>query len=60
MLLFRKVSFFNPLTAGAVHIRFFFIFYQHITYQLLNLLKIKHDINQQDLKFVDLHVVTSE
>ena len=46
----------NPLTAGAVHIRFFTFFYQHITYQLLNLLK----INQHDLKFVDLHFVKSE
>ena len=49
-----------PLTAGAVYNVFFFIFSQHLTYQLLNLLKIKRDINQQDLKFVDLHFVESE
>ena len=40
---------FNPLTAGAAHIRVF-IFYQHIGYKLLNMLKIKRDINQQYLK----------
>ena len=33
-------SFFNPLTAGAAYIRVF-IFYQHIKYHLLNMLKIK-------------------
>ena len=30
------------------------------TYQLLNPLEIKSDINQQDLTFVDLHFVESE
>ena len=44
---------FNPLTAGAVYIHFFCIFYKHITYQLLTLLKIKSDINQQGLAFLD-------
>ena len=39
---------------------FIFIFYYHIRYQLLNLLKIKSDIIQQDLKFVDLQLVKSE
>ena len=34
----------NPLTAGVAYIRVF-IFYQHITYHLLNMLKIKYDIN---------------
>ena len=29
-------------------------------YQLLNMLKIKCDINQQYLKTVDLHIVKSE
>ena len=38
----------------------FTFFYKHITYQLLNLLKIKRDINQQDLKLADLHFVKSE
>ena len=38
----------------------FYIFYHHITYQFLNLLKIKSDINQQDLKCVDLYFVKSE
>ena len=50
---------FNPLTAGAAYIRFF-IFYSHIQYNILNTLKIKCDINQQDLKRVDLHFVKSE
>ena len=49
----------NPLTAGVAYIRVF-IFYQHINYHLLNMLKIKCDINQQYLKTVDLHFVKSE
>ena len=49
----------NPLTAGAAHIRVF-IFYQHIKYHILNMLKIKCDIKQQNLKRVDLHFVESE
>ena len=50
---------FNPLTAGAACNRVF-IFYQHISYHILNMLKIKCDINLQDLKGVDLHFVKSE
>ena len=46
----------NPLTAGAAYIRVF-VFYQH---HIFNMLKIKCDINQQDLKRVDLHFVKSE
>ena len=49
----------SPLTAGAAYIQVF-IFYQHIKYHILNMLKIKCDINQQDLKIVDLHFVKSE
>ena len=49
----------NPLTAGAANIRVF-IFYQHIKYHILNMLKIKCDINQQDLTRVDFHFVKSE
>ena len=49
----------NPLTAGAAYIRVFII-YQHIKYHILNMLKIKCSINQQDLKRVDLHFVKSE
>ena len=49
----------NPLTAGAASIRVF-IFYLHIEHHLLNMLKIKCDINQQDLKTVDLHFDKSE
>ena len=52
-------TFFNPLTAGAAYIRVF-IFYYHIKYHLLNMLRIKCDINQQYLKTVDLHIVKSE
>ena len=37
-----------------------FIFYQHIKYHLLNMLKIKCNINQQYLKAVDLHIVKYE
>ena len=50
---------FNPLTAGAVHIRFLHLHW-HITYQLLNILKIKNDNNQQNSKFSELHFVKSE
>ena len=49
----------NPLTAGVAYIRVF-IFYQHIKYHILNMLKIKCDINQQDLKRNDLHCVKSQ
>ena len=49
----------NPLTAGVAYIRVL-IFYYHIKYHLLNVLKIKCDINQQYLKTVDLHFVKSE
>ena len=42
---------FNPLAP-------FFQFY--INYHLLNMLKIKFDINQQDLKIGDLHFDKSE
>ena len=37
-----------------------FIFYYHIKYHILNMLKIKCDINQQDLNRVDLHFVKSK
>ena len=37
-----------------------YIFYKHIKYHILNMLKIKCDINQQDLKRVYLHFVKSE
>ena len=50
---------FTPLTSGAAYIRIF-IFYWHIKYHVLNMLKIKCDINQQNLKRVDLHFVKSE
>ena len=53
------LTLFNPLTAGAAYIRVF-IFYQHIKYYLLNMLKTKCDIDQQYLKTVDLHFVKSE
>ena len=49
----------NSLTTGAAYIRVF-IFYQHIKYHLLKMLKIKWDIYQQYLKTVDLHFVKSE
>ena len=49
----------NPLTVGVAYIRVL-IFYQHIKYHLLNMLKIKCDINQQYLKTSDLHIVKSE
>ena len=39
----------NPLTAGAAYIQVF-IFYYHMEYHILNMFKIKCDINQQDLK----------
>ena len=50
---------FNPLTGGGAYIRVF-IFYYNIMYHLLNMLKIKYDINQQYLKTVDLNFVKYE
>ena len=44
---------------GAAYIRVF-IFYWHIKYHILNMLKINCDVNQQDLKKVDLHFCKSE
>ena len=64
MLLHKYVSFipsyitFIHLTAGIDYIRFLH-FYQHIAYQLLSMLKIKHDFNLQYLKIVALHFVES-
>ena len=49
----------NPLTAGAAYKRVL-IFYYHIKSYILNMLQIKCDINQQDLKKVGLHFVKSE
>ena len=43
-----------------VHECILVFFSQHITYQLLNLVNIKHDINQQVFKNVDIHYVKSE
>ena len=48
----------NPLTAGPDYIRVF-IFISTYKYHLLNMLKIKCDINQPDLKIVDLHFIKS-
>ena len=44
------------MLSGAAYIRVF-IFYYHIMYHLLNMLKVKCDINQQYLKTVELHFV---
>ena len=35
-------------------------FYYHMKYHLLNMVKIKHDFNQQYFKTGDLHFVKSE
>ena len=50
---------FNPITAGAVHIRFLHFLLAHYISAFKHV-QIKSDINQQDLKFVDLHFVKSE
>ena len=49
-----KAQEFTPLLV-LLPLVFFLFFYQLIKYQLLNMLKIKHDINQQDFKIVHLH-----
>ena len=59
MFFFKLIQCFNPLTAGAEYIRVF-ILYWHIKYHVLNMLKIKCDINQQYLRRVDLYFVKSE
>ena len=51
----RVLIVFNPLTVGSDYIRGFHILLAHCYYQISNMLKIKRDINQQDLKIVDLH-----
>ena len=53
-----KITPISPFLTKA-YTRLFF-FYQHIKYHILNRLKIKCDINQQDFKRVDLHFVKSE
>ena len=50
---------FNPLTAGAAYI-WVFIFINTLSTTFKIMSKIKCDINQQDLKRVDLHFVKSE
>ena len=55
----RTVGSPDPLTAGVANIQVF-IFYSHIKYPLLNMLKIKCDIKQQYLKTDDLHFVKYE
>ena len=52
---YSAFKFYNPLTAGAAYIRVL-IFYSQIKYHII---KIKCDINQQDLKRVDFHFVKS-
>ena len=59
IILPAKAQFINPLTTGAAYIRVF-IFYQHIRYRIKDMLKIKCDINKEDLKKVHLHFVKSE
>ena len=49
----------NPLTAGAIHIRFLYFLLGHYI-SVFKPVKIKSDINQQDLTFVDRHFVKSE
>ena len=50
---------FTFLTAGAAYIQVF-IFYYHIKYHISDMLNVNCDINQQDLKGVDLNFVKSE
>ena len=54
------IVFINPLTASPDYIRFFLIYWHNKYGHLLNILKIKSDTNQQDLKIVNLHSVKSE
>ena len=51
-------SFFNPLTVGAAYI-LVFIFYSHIKYHILKMLKKKCDINRQDLKRVEPRIAVA-
>ena len=50
----------NPLTAGVVHIRFLHFILAHHYISAFKPVKIKSDINQQDLKFIGFHFVKSE
>ena len=42
------------------YIRGLLPFHYHITYHFLHMLKVKHDINQQDLNMIALHFVKSD
>ena len=48
------------LTAGPDYYIFFYFPSRYIEHQLLNMIKIKRDINRQDLQIVHLHFVKSE
>ena len=50
---------FNPLTSSPVHIRVLHFLLAHYI-SAFKPAKDRNDINQQDLKFVDLHFVKSE
>ena len=52
---------FNPLTVGPDYIRFLiFLLAHYYKYHILNMLKIKGDINHHDLNIVDLHFANAE
>ena len=57
---FRPFFLLNLLTAGAEYIRVFSLNYYHMQYRLLNMIKQWCDINQHDLRGVDLRSVKSE
>ena len=46
----------NPLTAGLEYIRVFHFLLSHKV-SLSNMLQIKRDVNQKDLKIVNFHFV---
>ena len=50
----------SPLPVGADYIRGFSFFIRTLNTSFRTCLNIKPDINQQDLKIIDLHFVKSE
>ena len=54
--IWMRLSLWSPVPI----IFWFSFFYYHIKYHVSNTLKIKRDINQQDLNILDLHFVKSE
>ena len=59
MHFFNNLYYFLQITSACDYI-IFSIFYYHFKCHILNMVNVTRDINQQDLKIVDLHFAKSE